>query len=585
MAKARRLYLYLVSWLALLVLVAAEITILRLILSHAGIGPLIIGSTTLISLSDKDTLAVGLTLLLVGLGLWLFHWGTLERMTAGDDDEAAEERASVFRSVYFSITLGLSFVSAALLWISLLTDAISDRLGAVPASSAADDDWLLTGAIVATAVWSYHVWVRLRDVRHGTPIRGAAAWTSRLYLYGAAAVGVLGMVLASSSMISTVLTELSGVGRPGGLDFGGLDLGVSTGSSSTPWWVRSIVAGIVGFVVWLVAWWAHWACSNRICKSPTVLAEPERRSRIRLAYPMLVVVLATSLVGSMVIAGLSTLLSAFLLGSNLNPLWYYVVQPMLVAIPFAAAWWWHRRRAIRESATGPAGVSANRVAGYLTAWVGLNLWGAGAALLVLVGLDRLFPTTSMYGLDAGPFADVVWKTELALGASYMAVGLPIWVFPWLSAHRRRAADWAAEARSSSRSFYLYLVEANWIVILALGVGLALYRYLRVALGLPEPGLAGEVEQPLGLALVAASLVAFHYRVMRRDVLGPPPAPAMATQPPYPPTAYPPTGYPPTGSPPAGYPPTDGGSSNLVQPEKADDSPGRPGDARSPYQPT
>jgi hypothetical protein len=542
MAKARRLYLYTISWFGLLFSVVAAALLMRLILNHLGVGasrsalsslsPLLGQSVTS---SDKEILSISLPLLVVGLGLWLVHWGIQERMVWGNDEAAAEERASVFRSVYFVSVLALSLLIAAATWASLIADAVSDRLNAKPASSAADDDWLLAIAIVATAVWAYHAWVRMRDVDRGTAIERAAAWSSRLYLYGAAAIGVLGIVASASSLIGIVLREMAGLGNAyaldlNGLNLSGLDLGQLTAPSSGTWWTRPAVAALVSLAVWAAVWAAHWRYSLRICQMPTPFADAERRSRSRLAYPVIVVWLSVAFVGQGLASSLSYVLEELMSLTTPTPFWYFVVSPTLTVAPAAVAWWWHRRQALTESATGPIGVSATRVLGYFTAWVGLNIWGLGAATAIQALLGDLFPIYSSSGLSLGSIYDEMWKTQLATGAAAVVVGLSIWGVPWLAARRRRAADWLTETRSSSRSFYLYLVEASWLLGGALLLVVVLYPYLRVALSLPEPNLAAEVEGPLAIVVVSGLLVAYHYRVMRGDQAGPPPAAVAAGAP-------------------------------------------------------
>jgi hypothetical protein len=543
MAKARRLYLYTISWFGLLFSVVAAALLIRLILSHVGVGTSRSALSSLSSLlgqsltsSDKEVLSISIPLLAVGLGLWLVHWAILERMVWGGDEAAAEERASVFRSVYFVSVQALSLLIAAATWASMVADAISDRLNAKPASSAANDDWLLAIAIVATAVWAYHTWVRARDVDRGTPIERAGAWSSRLYLYGAAAVGVLGIVTSASDLIGIALREMAGLGSSygfdlNGLDLSGLDLGQPTAASTGTWWTRPAVSALVSLAVWGAVWIAHWRYSMRVCQMSSPLAEDERRSRTRLAYPVVVVWLSVAFVGIGLASSLNYVLEEAMSLQTPSPFWYYVVSPTLAVAPAAVAWWWHQRQALAESATGPIGVSATRVLGYFTAWVGLNIWGAGVITMIQAILGNLFPIYGSTTLNLGSFYDTMWKTELAAGAAFTIVGLPIWGLPWLAARRRRAADWQTETRSSSRSFYLYLVEANWLLYGAIALVIVLYPYLRVALSLPEPNLAAEVEGPLAAVVMSGLLVAYHYRVMRGDHAGPPPVPALAPVPP------------------------------------------------------
>jgi hypothetical protein len=537
MATAKRIYLYTVSGVSQVLLLVSIIAMLRLLFRQVGIGPHAVASTYAQN-SDRDFLALALAGAAVSLAVWLIHWALIERMVRADDESGAAERASIVRSVYFALSLYYLLSYALSMGIGLFTDSLSNLAGATTLYSlnAFDDAWSLSAVIVLGASWAYHAWIRARDVRMGPPIRGAAAWISRLYLYLVAASAVVTVVQDSGSIVSIVGANLAGITDTGlTTDLNSL-LGGYQGSTAA-WWVRPLVGALVGIVVYGVIWLGHWLYATRLRDGAGVQSALERTSRVRIAYFMLVIAAGAFAVAIALVSGLGSLFMWMLgVDPGTTPLWYLVIVPPLTALPALGAWWAHRYVAAAESPIAPHGISPLRVAGYLTALIGMAAVAIGAIAIVSAGITAVFAPT---GTGAGPL-DITslvlgpsWTISVAIGLAALVVGLVLWLRPWFSAERRRLHHWADEVGSSARAWYLYAIAGTSVIAGGMALAFVLYHYIRLALGLAETGLASDVSMPIAIAAIAGLLLACHARVIVVDRR--PPA--------YPPYAYPYPGMP------------------------------------------
>jgi hypothetical protein len=534
MATAKRLYFYSVSGTGLGMALFGVVALLHLLLSKIGLGPQNSGSGFAAD-ADRDLLAVAIAVGTVGLALWIFHWAVAERMVKAPGEAGASERASIVRSLYFAVVLAILLGVAAVAAVQQLSDSIANVLGARQSNSLSlDDSWSVAAIVVFSAAWAYHAWVRARDIRQGTPIEGAAAWVSRFYLYGAAFIGLISMLGSISSIIYTAAS--AAINNPSGTDFSSFFLQPGVAQSSTPWWVRPVVAAIVGLAVWGAIWLGHWLYSNRLRSGESsARSTSERTSRVRLAFMMVVVIWGVSSMAGAVASGFGSLLMTAT-GTDYStglPLWYTTALPAIAALPALAAWLLHRRRAFDEAAVGPAGVSATRIASYLTAWVGLGLIVEGCELGLATIFGKWLPGASTGMVYSG--SDSVFKLELSLAAGYLISGLLFWVWPWFTSQRRRHELASGEIGSSSRGYYLYAVVGSAILGGAFSLAFILYPYLRLAFGLPQANLASIISAPLALLLVSAGLLAYHAFVLRSDAR-PPRLPAswpVAAEPPAP----------------------------------------------------
>lgn len=112
-------------------------------------------------------LSIGITLLLVGGGLWGWHWPRLLRAGRSDSDE----RASLSRRAYVFTTFGVSVATALISLITLLYGLLEAVLNNELSTATLDGGkWALGVVVTAAAVSVYH-WLVLREDAAATPAK------------------------------------------------------------------------------------------------------------------------------------------------------------------------------------------------------------------------------------------------------------------------------------------------------------------------------------------------------------------------------------------------------------------------------
>jgi hypothetical protein len=521
MATAKRLYLYTVSGVALGLLLAATTIFTGLLLDRLGLGTGTVAAGPANDSSARESLALAISYVVVGLPLWLFHWALVERMVSGEGPGAAAERQSILRAVYFGIVLVSLIAVATASGSDLLREAICQPLGA------SNDPYIfyspnLSGSaawlIVALGAFVYHAWIRARDIRLGPTIKAEAAWWSRLFFYGFAFGAITAALIYGGSAITTGVEALSGYANPAYLPQTVSKPGVAplVEPAIAAWWVRPLVSASVAALCYGLAWLGHWLYASRLAARTDEQGSDERTSRVRLTYFVLVVAVAVGYVLSAFGAALGVALR-YAVGS-----WHAAfgqsalgeaLGPLLAVLPLIAAWAWHRRRAAWEwywQSGSP--LRAVRPMDYLTSLIGLAAFG-GALVSFLEILAQKF-----VGTDNGVISSLdKWRSSAMTTAGVMVVAGVIWLWPWLAGQGRRALDVAGEARSTSRRTFLLAVSAVTLLAGASSLAFIVYRVTRVGVGLESTSLGSDVRMPLCVLVVAGSLLAYHAFWIRRDL--------------------------------------------------------------------
>jgi hypothetical protein len=527
MATAKRLYLYLVSGVALGLLLAAGSIFVGLLLDRLGLDASAVVSGPASDSAARESLALAIAFVVVGLPLWLFHWALVERMVVGNGPAAAAERQSILRAVYFGIVLVWLVAEAAASGGDLLREAICRPLGAsndpynfYSPNLSGSAAWL----IVALGAFAYHAWIRARDIRLGPTIKDEAAWWSRLFFYGFAFGAITAALVYGGSAITTVVQALSGYADPANVPQTVSKSGVMVAVPLTAaaWWVRPLVSASAAALCYGVAWLGHWLYASRLASRNDEQGADERASRVRLTYFVLVVAVAVGYVVAAFGAALGVALR-YVVGS-----WQAgfgqsatgeALGPLLAVLPLIAAWALHRRRAAWEwywQSGSP--LRAVRPMDYLTSLIGLAVFG-GALASFLEILARRF-----VGTDNGTIDSLdTWRSSAMTTVALMVVAGAIWLWPWLAGQRRRALDVAGEARSTSRRTFLLAVGAVTVLSGASSLAFIVYRVTRVGVGLDSTSFGSDIRMPLCVLIVAVSLLAYHAYWIRRDVNVPLPA--------------------------------------------------------------
>ena len=498
MQTVRRLYLYLMSGIALAVLLVGLNILLSVVLHALGIGR---GESLSGNDGDREALSLAAALIVVGLLVWAVHWLLIERSLRADNPNRDAERAAAERALYLTLLLGALLVFGVLAGIQLMEELTSRLFGI-----ARPDDFFtpdigasLATLVVTGAAWAYHVAIRQRDLRAG-PLTGAGAWMPRVYLYGAALVGLIFTALNVSTLLGTSVLALSG--RVPDLDVGDPR-------------ERQAAVAIAGIVAWGIVWLGHWWFSTRLAHGTGWRADSERRARLRVAY--FVGAIGSMALGTGIFAFLAffaTLRLALAAPdlSGTDDAVEAVAVPLVSLLPWAAAWWLHRTWLFAESreADDPGRLAtAERLNASVVALIGLWALAVGSA-----GLLGLLLDASLGGnRTLGDF----WKSELAGYLAAAVLGTLLWLWNWLRLQARHAAAPHEEANSTVRRAYL-LIVVGLTVIASLGsLAFVLYRLFASILGVAiVENAMSALSAPIGALIVAAAVAVYHGLALRRD---------------------------------------------------------------------
>jgi hypothetical protein len=494
MQTARRLYVYLMTGIGLGVLIWGVTLLLTTLFEALGLEAEAISPGEQFT-RERLTLATALTA--VALPVWLIHWWLAERSVRPERRDSDLERSSTVRGLFFAAVLGvllvIAFNAASRIIDSLLLGVLGQSL--TYRSPLAPPLALL---LAAGTAWGYHVFVRLRDMARG-PIADDAAWLPRLYLY-LAALGSLLVLTFALTGLADLLRRLVFEQEQGG--FGEAD-----------WWAFPLASAISGIVVGGIGWSAHWAFANRLRDDPGWRGVGERASRLRLAYFVAVLVIASAAVIAY-LAGAATPPIQAALGvwesQNGTPVGHALVAVVNAAI-FAAVWWLHLGWLRAENRAIERMPVAWRLEAYPMALVGLAFgavsigWLLGLTLDVLLGGSRT--------LSAGS----VWERELAGFLPFAVLGFALWIWQWARISARYASTPRLEVASAVRRTALLLVIGVTIVVGIISLGLILYRLFGTLFGVQLGGdIVSELSTPLGALIVALAVIAYHVLALRRD---------------------------------------------------------------------
>ncbi len=500
MQTARRLYIYLLSGIALGVLVVGVSMLLTVLLDALGLQ---YGVEVIFGNEDvtRQQLTLASALTVVSLPLWVAHWIAAERSVAITRPTAGVERNSDVRGMYFAIAM-----SALLLFAGLAARGLIET--AVFALADTDDFGFRNAAgelallVVAGAAWAYHVAIRARDWRVG-PLEGPGAYLPRFYLYLATFTSLLVLLFGLAGLV-----ELMGRLILDAPAFGPADAG---------WWAYPLATSVSAVVVGGGIWMGHWLFAQALLRDPGWRGASERPARLRLAYYLLVVVVTAAVALGQLSSGIAAALRAAFgvsEASEAGQIVGLVLLPLLGAAIFAAACWFHRRWLADEAeavAVDERVRTAGRLQEYGTAIVGLAFAAVGVSGLIGVVLNAIL--TGGRTLGGGDLLPI----ELAANLPMALFGAALWIWSWGAASRRHADAPAEEASSTSRRAALLIVLAASVLAGIASLGVILYRVFGAAFGLAMSGdAAAELSRPIGVLLVAVAVGLYHLGALRRD---------------------------------------------------------------------
>jgi hypothetical protein len=478
----RRLYLYLVS-AAALVLLAAGLTFL--------------GATILLFVlndpsadSSRSQLAIYTAMTVVALPVWAVHFWFARRYATRDPFE----RASALRRLYLYFTCLVTALVATDTLARTLSQLLQPVLDGQQLSSltAAQLGW---ATFVLVVIFAFHFWIAAKD-RAAVGEEGASATLRRWYMYVALLVGLLTVLFNAAFLLQLGWSKLV---------FG------TSGSG-----YLSFAAGpaLSGALLW--GFHARAIAANHL--------SDDRHSTLRalegfiaVAYSMVSALVGASQILYYVLARLLGVSDPGGAGTNVLGA---LAAPGSLLLVFGVAWFLTGRRLARDAGTQEADRQAGvrRLYTNLAALVSLAVWAIAAGGLLGTLAEQL--EAPILGVQAHD-----WKDPVSLWVTLLMVGAAVWVAHW------RPSPWAADRQSLSRKLYVWAALLGSILaVLGGGVGMlnALLRQLFSASPRLNDTSNLDFGHYLAVIVVAAAIGFYHWRVLRADAAARPPKPAVTT---------------------------------------------------------
>ncbi len=494
MGVAKRLYLYTVSAISLLMLSVGLDNLVAVVLGEIvdALGASVIGGES----SGREQISLAIAIVVVSAPVFGIHWWLVGRGWRGTDESASADRRSAIRAFYMLLIATASFGVAMNAALQLLDRGFRAILGVDDGGGPVAGD-MVAMLVVAAPVWRFHMTRRNADLRHDR-LRGAAAWLTRLHRYGWTVIGLMTLLFGASGLIATLSSAL--IRLP---DFGG----------SQDWWRGPLAWSLAAIFTGLGVWRLYVEDARRAIRDAAVIGEDDRSTAVR-ATSFGAVLLVALISAGLTIASSITELGRRLIGvaDEVDPATFLesVVGPVLVAVPFILAGWLHWRVMRDEAAQlGDAQrAAAERLRLHLAAFVGLVFLTVGVARLGGVLLEQVL----------GPVgADGFFLGELVWSVAQIVVGAVLWLPAWSVILRRRAAAPVAEGLATSARAYLLLVVAGGLIAGVPSTVFVLFRFIDSLLGGQSTVFGSDLAIPIAIVVVAAVGAAYHGRLVVFDL--------------------------------------------------------------------
>jgi len=475
MSTAKRVYFYLVYFIAL-GMFAAGVSILL------GVCFDVITKYALAQVGApgfaRQTLSLGLAMLVIGGVLWFLFWRAIQRNVSGDTDEVGSAIRKLFLNLVVAASALVGFFAAVGFLKWLMAGALLDHF---PSGE-------LARLIVTGVIWYYH-WLLTEKEGQPSP---AARTLRRWYVYLLSGWGLVSLSVNLVGLVNTAVLHLPVWGEA-----------IVSGS----FWSSSAQGNISWILLGGAVWGFHWFR----------MARGDADSTLRQVYLYLLTISGGAIAG---LVALTTSLSGVFrlaLGSLSTPIITHfqflgwAVSTMLIT---AAIWVYHQRVTHEEATQVQKRLSARRVHSYLMSFLGLGTLIAG--LIILLGILLELPIHT-----AGVAPTVVtagwWRDQLSICLALVVVATPIWLYYWNRVLQMAAAGGVAERRARSRRIFLYIVLGAAVLALAASLINIIYQLLN---GVLQGTFGVEVlrhsKWSLQIIIVAVPVLMYHWRIMRQD---------------------------------------------------------------------
>jgi hypothetical protein len=475
MRAVRRFYFYAVAIISLEVVLWGVYTLVSSIINAPVGGGL------------ANLLARGLAQILVGLPIFVLHWGVIQRDYKGVE----EEQDSRIRALYNYVLRLATLLPVVTNLLAVLRRPLFSLFGVFPlsrpflASQDLKDNILII--VINLIFWAYGDWI-LRNDWHDKPQSIFLEEIRRLYRYIWLILGIGSLVIAVRLMLTTIFYQPEGLG-----DFSSITL------------TNGIALALIATPIW--GWTQH--LINRSLEQKN-----EQKAILRVVVLFLVSLSAIALV----LSNAGILASALLrwIFGELQTLTEFLnnkSNTISTLIPCIILWIYYDR-SLKQQIASESDLQRKhglqRLYGSILAMAG--------NIVVFIGLWTLL--SFIADLWLGDFINAEsFRVQLSNGLALLFVGIPLWTRTWPQLQKEAALDddrGDHTRQSIVRKAFLYLIIFASVVGLMAAAGLLAYRLINAALGNPFEGLAHFTVRQIFLILLITIWLVYHLRVLRKD---------------------------------------------------------------------
>jgi hypothetical protein len=478
MKTIRRLYFYAVAFISIEVVIWGIINLLRSIFAANKI------------VDSTSTLAQALSLILVGVPIFLVHWLWVQHVSAKDDEEKTASVRAIF--LYGILLATLIPVVQNLLALISRTFLATANLYASRAIVGGSQTWIDNLiAIVINLLIAAYFWNILKEEWRTLPETENFAEIRRLYRFIWMLYGLLMVVYGTQQALDYAFTlstqnVLGLIGR------------------------ETVVNAIALLVVGVPIWYSSWRILQNVLPDP---AEQESYLRLGILYILSLgsVIVVLSACGTLVYM---ILMQVFTGSKDFAEFMQAIGGPISIVVPFAIIWayygkWLNQQIAFDEDAPRRAG--KQRLYSYILSFLGLAATFFAVASLFSVVISQA--TSSEY-LSRGGFA-----SPLAMALAALLVGLPLWLMTWrpMQAEALEDGNIGNHARRSViRKIYLYLVLFASVIGGMVSGGMLIFTLINAALGGDTSSFTKSVLNSLQILILFVVLLLYHLSALWKD---------------------------------------------------------------------
>ncbi len=458
---AKRLYLYIISGVGLLMLVnGLEQSSVHLI----GF----LASPSLLE-TGPDRAALGISLLVIGGPFWILYWRKINQEVLKNSDELT----SGIRIAYFLLCLSVSFAIS----ISCISDIISDTL------QASEFNWpRIPTLLIWLLVWGYHLKVLLQ-AKFSDRVNSQSLRNTFVYSFS-----FIGLFILASSLISLIYLAIFSIIQ-NTLD--NEEILISNSGLSS---LRLTVSVLLGFATWSV----HWLLlRNKLAKQEY---EPFY------LYLVYIVTIVSCMVSSTML--LMTLFGKVFQIEEMDGWRFILISSISTLSISTAVLLYHTKQAPNNYQMTDLLKKPNAALIFSLAFLGLGFLSSGFSVLIhsmMISLLQLTWTDIVHPGDS-------WKDSLSVGVSLTIIGCLVWYMSW----RRLTTQ---TANFNEKIFYarIYFMVVLGISIIFTAGAMADILFILLKDSLATDLGSQTIESliaPLSIGMVLGIVVIYHRRIFK-----------------------------------------------------------------------